>query len=197
MKRLLSSFGCALAALVLASCTTPPQALDQANNGVRLTKNLQTELARYQRNSKLSAQRRLHSIQALETGAGEISRDHEYDTYLAVKGGKTQELDARVRIREASDKYAQLIADEERSRQELATRLAAIVGNLPSPAEKLGAVQKAMADLGTELTMAERVAIVTKFVDEAKAIVDKNTKATEGTAPAPAPAASAASAPGG
>jgi len=69
------------------------------------------------------------------------------------------------------------------------------VKDLPSPAEKLGAVQKAMADLGSELSAAERVAIVTKFLDEAKAIVDKNAKQADEAAPAPATPASAASVP--
>jgi len=193
--RLRSSIAPTLNMLALLACSTPQVALDQANNGVRLTQNLQTELTRYQRNVKLSAERRLKSIERLEVGAGEITRDNAYATYIATKSGKTDELNARERIRDASNTYAKLIDDDEKARQELAARLAAIVKDLPSPAEKLGAVQKAMADLGSELSAAERVAIVTKFLDEAKAIVDKNAKQADEAAPAPATPASAASVP--
>jgi hypothetical protein len=196
MKRLVHGLAGGIAVTLLVSCSTPPQALDQANNGVRLTKSLQLELERYQRHAALSARRRLDSIARLEVGAGEIARDQAYAAYLDTEAGKTQEMQARVRIRDASDTYAKLVADEERSRDELATRLAALVADLPAPAGKLGAVQKALADLGTELSMADRVALVTKFLDEAKAIVDQNVAAAEGAVPEPAPPpASAASAP--
>jgi len=57
--RLRSSIAPTLTMLALLACSTPQVALDQANNGVRLTQNLQTELTRYQRNVKLSAERRL------------------------------------------------------------------------------------------------------------------------------------------
>ena len=174
-----------LAASTIAACSTPPQALDQANNGVRLTTSLQNELGRYQRNTSLSAQRRLASVRAMETGAAEVARDQGYDTYLANAAGKFTELQARMRIREASDAYARLVREEEQASKELAARLALIVKDLPSPAEKLGAVQKAMAELGTELSMSERIAIVTKFLGDAKAIVDKNTKSADGAASAP------------
>ena len=90
-----------------------------------------------------------------------------------------------MRSREASDAYARLVREEEQASKELAARLALIVKDLPSPAEKLGAVQKAMAELGTELSMSERIAIVTKFLGDAKAIVDKNTKSADGAASAP------------
>jgi hypothetical protein len=185
MNPMAGTAACVLAACTMAACGTPPQALDQANNGVRLTASLHNELSRYQRNASQSAQRRLASIQAMETGAAELARDQGYDAYLANAAGKFAELQARVRIREASDAYTKLVMEEEQSRQELAARLASIVKDLPSPAEKLGAVQKALAELGTELSMSERIAIVTKFLGDAKAIVDKNTQAADGAASAP------------
>lgn len=121
----------------------------------------------------------------METGAAEVARDQGYGAYLSNAAGKFEELQARVHIREASDAYTRLVMEEEQSRQELMARLALIVKELPSPAEKLSAVQKAMAELGTELSMTERIAIVTKFLGDAKAIVDKNTKAAGGAASAP------------
>ena len=161
----------------LTACTTPQVALDQADNTVRLLQNLQNELTRYQGNVKLSAQRRLKSVERLDTGTSEIALDLKFSAYLDTESGVTSELAARERIRDASDTYAKLIAEQDKAQAELAARLAAIVKGLPSPAEKLQAVQMAMAELGTELSASERVAIVTKFLVQATCIVDQSAQA--------------------
>ena len=161
----------------LPACTTPQVALDQADNTVRLLQNLQTELTRYQRNVKLSAQRRLKSVEQLDTGTYEIALDQKLSVFLDTQSGVTSEYAARERIRDASDTYTKLIEDQDKAQAELAARLAAIVKDLPSPAEKLRAVQMAMAELGTELSASERVAIVTKFLVQATCIVDQSAKA--------------------
>jgi hypothetical protein len=103
-------------------------------------------------------------------------------TYLRGKSGMTDELAAQELLRDASNTYAKLAADEETARRELHVRLEGLVKGLPSPSEKLGAVQKAMAELGAELSSAERLKIVATFLSEAKAIVDKNAKQAESAA---------------
>ena len=175
-------------AAVLASCSTPQVALEQANNSVRLIQNLQTELSTYQANVKLLAQRRMTSIERLYATTSNLVRSQQFDVYLSGKAGLSSELEARERLRDASDTYSKLIAAEDKSQEQLAARLATLVKGLPTPSDKLGAVQKAMAELGTELSAKERVAIVTKFLKQAKCIVN------QGAASAAAPAASAAAA---
>lgn len=176
-----------LAVALLAACSTPQIAMDQANNGVKLTQQLQQEIERYQRHTKASAERRLEVVRAQEANALQRARITGFATFIKSKSDIDAPAASSARtIQEAHDKYAALVAEEEKGQQELAQRLAAVAKDLPSPSEKLSAVQKALAALGTELSPKERAAIVTKFLKEAKDIVDRNVKAAE-------PAASAAS----
>lgn len=179
------------AVLILCACSTPQVALDQANHGVRLIQNLQTELVRYQDSVKLSAQRRLRSIEAQDDVTADSARKQQFDAYVDAKAGNGEVLAARDRLREASDTYTRLIAEDDKARAALAARLAGLTKDLPTPTEKLGALQKAMAELGTELSAKERVAIVTKFLKQAKCIVDKGKAEAAAAASAPAAAATA------
>ena len=189
-----------LGACLVTACSTPQVALDQANHGVRLIENLQTELVRYKAGVKLSADRRLSSIQRDETDTSSLVVSQQMDAYLLSKAGMDSELAARDRIRDASDTYAKLLAQQDKTKQDLAVRLSELVKDLPTPTNKLNAVQKAMAELGTELSAKERVEIVTTFLKQAKCIADQAGKAaalpapgasTEVAAPTPASAASA------
>lgn len=185
------------AACVCLGCTTPQIAMDQANNGVRLTQGLQEELARYDTFMKASAERRIAAIQRIEEGAIRNIRERAMDDYLDQSSGRsTTWMASAQRMHEASQKYASLLADEEKSRQELVDRLAAVTKDLPTPGQKLGAVQKAMADLGTELSAKERFAIVQKFIGESKDIIKQNNAAATASEPAASAPAAAASAGG-
>lgn len=162
--------------LGLSACATPDVALDQANHGVRLIQNLQTELVRYKSNVKISAERRLAAIQRADEENASLVVNQKMETYLAGKAGMDAELAARERIRDASDTYTRLLAEQDKAKQDLAIRLSELVKDLPTPTEKLGAVQKAMAELGTELSAKERVEIVATFLKQAKCIADQATK---------------------
>lgn len=178
MTTLHHRLGMLVAGLALAACSTPQIALDQANNGVRLTQQLQQELLRYRQHAAASAERRLGAVQLQEENGLIAARTRAFEDYLNTRSGQGPGAATSARmIRDASRKYTELAADEDKARQALAERLAGIVKDLPSPGDRLGAVQKALAALGTELSPAERAAIVTKFLDEGKAIVDKNAKA--------------------
>lgn len=189
------------AAGILQGCSTPQAAMDQANNTVQLVQSLQNEMTRYQTTVKLSAERRLASVQQTDVGALEIAREQQFDSYLTAKSGMSDVVAARDRLRDASDTYSKILADHDKAQEELAARLAAIAKDLPTPTEKINAVQKAMAELGTELPAKERVAIVTTFFQQAKCIWDKSTEAAASAASPPAASASApatsASAPAG
>ncbi|MEJ8839331.1 hypothetical protein [Ramlibacter sp. AN1133] len=191
MNRTFRLLAACAAAATLAACSTPQVALDQANNGVGLTQNLQDELALYARNAKLSAGRRLSSVATQDAATVRMVRDNDYETYLSTKAGKDPQIAAQDRIRDASDTYLRLLIEEQKARAEIAARLPGLVQDLPSPAEKLNAVQKTLADLGTELSASERLAVVTKFLKDAKDIASKNRQQAEGSAAPPAAAASA------
>jgi hypothetical protein len=175
-----------VALLACAACTTPQVALDHANNGVKLTQQLQNELSRYNESAQAAAERRIAVIRRLEENALENDRGRAFDDFLDQSSERsTVWMASARRLNEASRKYAALLAEEDKSRKELVDRLTAVVKDLPAPGEKLGAVQKALADLGTELSAKERFEIVSKFLEESKAIVDKNAKAAADAASAP------------
>lgn len=177
-----------LTVALFAACSTPQIAMDQANNGVKLTQQLQQEIERYQRHTKASAERRLEVVRVQEANALQRARITGFASFIDAKTGRdAPSASSAGLIREVHDKYAALIAEEEKGQQELAQRLASVVKDLPSPSEKLGSIQKALAALGTELSPTERAAIVTKFLKDAKEIVDKNVKATEAAASAASP----------
>jgi hypothetical protein len=176
-----------VAMLLGAACSTPQIAMDHANNGVRLTQQLQDELARYSQSAKLAAERRMAVMQRMEGSALENDRDRAMDDYLDQTSGRsTTWMASARRLDESTRKYASLLVEEDKARKEVADRLAAVVKALPTPGEKLGAVQKALADLGTELSAAERFAIVSRFLEEGKAIVKKNADAAASAASAAA-----------
>jgi hypothetical protein len=191
MKRTFATLATCVAAAALAACSTPQVALDQANNGVGLIQDLQSEMARYVRNAKLSTERRLDSVAVQDAATVRMVRDSDYETYLAMKAGKDSQAAAQARIRDASDTYTRLLLEEQKASAEIAASLPGLVQELPSQAESLGAVQKALADLGSELSASERLATVAKFLKDARDVSKMNQQQAEGTAPAPLPAASA------
>lgn len=177
----------AVCIVLCTACTTPQIALDHANNGAQLTQHLQSELLRYKEASKLASERRIAAVQEQQENALRNARTRAFDDYLDTTANRnTAWMASARRLQEAQGKYASLLSDEEKAQKELAERLAAVTKDLPTPGEKLGAVQKALADLGTELSPSERFAIVQKFLAESKAIVDKNAQAAADAASAPA-----------
>jgi hypothetical protein len=187
MKRLFLSL---LFAAAVAACATPQQALDQANHGVKLTEDLRNELTRYQRNTEIAEKRRSKVIQEDEAYIATVSATGSLTDFLRAKSGMSDRLAAEALLLQVAEQRGKAIDEQEKARQELTNRLAQLVKDLPSPAEKLGAVQKAMADLGSELSPAERVKIVSTFVSEVKALTDKNAmKASGAAADQPQPSA--------
>jgi hypothetical protein len=173
MNRLLASV--AIAALVVA-CTTPQPALDQANHGVKLAENLRAELVRYQRNVEIAGKRRIKVIEEDEAYIGLVSANGALTDFLRTQSGMSSELAGETLLRNTADERGKFVDEQEKARQELAAQLAQLLKDLPSPAEKLGAVQKTMAELGSELSASERIKIVSTFLNEVKAIADKNAK---------------------
>lgn len=190
------------AVLSVVACTTPPAAIQQANQTVKLTQGLHSELLRYGRNMELVAQRR----DATQT------RDNEsiafIDKELAVldghrnaAGGDDQRraMEMEKRLRGSVETRRAAIDAEHKARADFAVQLAQQSKQAASAPEKLVAVQKTMAELGTELSVEDRLRLVTSFAAGVKKQLDANAKAAGDAAakaePVPKPAASAASAP--
>jgi hypothetical protein len=176
--RILVLSACALTAIG-TGCATSPVALEQANHTVQLTQALRVELERYQRNTEIAAQRRFKVIQQDEAFIAEVHKQGMLDEYFRAKAGLMQHTAAESLLLDSANQRAKLNDDQEQARQELANRLTKLLQDLPSPSAKLEAVQKAMAELGTELSLGERIKIITMFFAEAKEISDKSAKELE------------------
>lgn len=189
------------AALALAACATPPAAIQQANQTVKLTEGLRAELLRYQRNMELVAQRRDATQTRDNEAIAFVNRELAVlDGHRSAAGGDERSVMAmEERLRRAVETRRAALAAEDKARADAAAAIAQRSKAASSAPEKLVAVQKAMAELGTELSVEERLKIVTSFAADVKARLDANAKAADDAAdkaaPVPTPAASAASAP--
>lgn len=172
--------------LLLAGCSTPQVALDQAQNGAALVQQLEAELSRYAKLSALAAQRRLKSIESQEAANLESAGTLEMSDFLDERAQRAQEAAANAAlIRSLTAKQAELKRQQLDKRRELAERLAAATKSAEPLGAKLGALRKAMAELGSELKPEERLALTKKFLDDAKKIIDDSAKAAGGAASAP------------
>ncbi len=161
---------------LLSGCGTPQVALDQANQSVELIEKLTAELARYERNTKISAARRLVAIQDDKDHIRLVGSEGRLSDFMLTHSGYEGRVAAQTLLRKTADEYGKLVDQREKDRIELAERMKTLLKVVPSSAEKLGVVQKAMAEMGTQLSPAERLKIVTTFLSEAKDLAEKNGK---------------------
>jgi hypothetical protein len=172
-----------LLAAGLAGCATPRVALEQANHGVVLIEGLRTELLRYQDNTAIAAQRRLKAIERDEAYIRQATAERAFSDFLQQRSGMLPQSEAETLLRQTADERGRVVDEPEAQRRALATRLAALLDALPSPADKLAATQKTMVALGTELSPAERTRIVASFLGDVRRLVDaQRAKAADATA---------------
>ena len=170
------------AAIILAACGTPQVALDQAQHGVALIEGLTKELTRYDRNTKLAEARRLAAIKDNKASVSLNASQTQLTSGLMTDAGMTGPLATEALLHRAAGYYGRLVDQQEKDRIELAEKMSKLLQDVPSPADKLAAVQKAMAEMGTQLSPSERLAIVTTFISEVKAASDANGKAADAAA---------------
>ena len=182
----------ALASVLVASCATPPSALDQANNTVSLIEGLSAELARYRANAALMQEQR----------AATTAFDNEYilrvsetmavlDTARRKAAGFERQLALEANLRDLSRARTQATADSDQARKDLVQALSQISKPLPSADAKLAAAEKAMAALGTELSPEEQLRVLLAFAKDVKKQLDTNAQNASAAVAAPAPTASA------
>jgi hypothetical protein len=177
-----SAFLAVATSILLGACGTPQVALDQAKQSVELIDRLTAELARYDRNTKISATRRLAAVQDDKDHVSMVSTEGRLSEFMLSSSGYEGRVAAQTLLRKTADEYGRLVDQREKDRVELAERMKTLLKAVPSPAEKLGIVQKAMAEMGTQLSPAERLKIVTTFLSEAKDLADKNGEKADGAA---------------
>lgn len=179
-------------ATVLAACSTPQVALDQANHTVKLTEQLRTEVSRYRKNLSSSAERRIQSLSQTKDVLILVTRETAtLDSNRRTAGGKEPDLAFESTLRTLVAITAEISQQEKEQRDEFIAIISGLPKDIDSPDSKLEAVQSTMAALGEELPRKTRILESVAFVKEIKKISEANgKKADESAAKPPTPAAS-------
>lgn len=175
------------ASVFMAACNTPQVALDQANHGVRLAERLKTEVEGFRQRAELEAHRKLIEIEVMSREASAeavVLATYENRAKLA---GQTALLEARRLMRADLEFLEKALADQQAADRAFAKEYDELRKSAAVPPHKIEALQKALADLGTEIPLADRMDAVASFMKQAKETVDKvkqSASATPGAAPA-------------
>ncbi len=186
-----------LAAAVLSGCATPQAALDQANNGAALTQSLQSELQKFRVVQTTVAKARVESVRRQQAVLATYESESAFDERVLRLAGKNQALGLYTSLKELADSR---IRDEQALKARLAElddNFAKLLAPLPEAGPKLNTTQEALALLGQQLSVQQRLSLAAGFASEIKKAVDDNKKkidAAVATA-APAPVQGAASVP--
>lgn len=190
--RCCATLATAASAALLAACSTPQAALDQANATAGLATRFDGELAAYRKAAARVAQARLDAIRRQEALIAQLAETDAWNLRTARLAGLS---DAEERRRLLITLAESREADEAATRQRLAdldAQLASLVAPLPSSAAKLAALKQALADMGTELPASERLQLaldaVTTVRDEVKKNRDAAQAAIGAASKAPVPA---------
>lgn len=168
-----------LMALSLGACSTPQPLLDQANHGAALAMSLQVEMDNFRfTQSEISAQR-LDSIRRQLTSLASHRVESDFDARVGRLAGTAGSEQLYIDLRTLADSRG---ADQRLLSQQLAdldAELAKVLAPLPDTAQALGTTQKALAVLGEELPMKDRLAAVGGFARMIRATIDDNRKKIE------------------
>lgn len=181
---------------MLSGCGTPQAALDQANATAGLATRYDIELAAFRKSAAAVAEARLASIRRQEALIADLAESDAWNLRTARLAGLG---DAAQRRQQLIDLAATRAADAEATRQRLAeldAQLGALVAPLPKSTPKLTVLQKALAEIGTELPTGERLKLALDAVATVRDEVKKNHEAAQAvTAATPAASVPAGPAP--
>lgn len=163
-----------LLALSLVGCVTPQPALNEANNGAALTVSLASEIKNFDRTQAKISQARLDSVRRLRVRLANYEADGNFDERVLKAADKTDTLKLFTALKDLSDSRA---LDDRQLQDKVAAIDATFIkllDPLPDALKDLAATQKALAVLGDELPIRERVANTAAFVKEIRKSVEEN-----------------------
>lgn len=176
--------GVAVLSGCLSGCGTPQAALDQANNGAALTMSLQAELQKFRSVQLDVARARVESIRRQEVALATYELDSAFDERILRLAGKTEALSLYSTLKDLSDSR---IKDEHALKtriSELDESFSKLLSPLPDSTEKLTATGKTLAILGEELSVKDRIEMVSTFAQTIKNTISDNQKKIDATAAA-------------
>lgn len=178
-------------------CATSQSALDQANNGAALAMSLQSELQKFREVQAIVATARVDSVRRQQTLLATYAADSSFDERVMRLANKSDVLTMHTTLKDLADSRLR----DEQARlarlKEMDDTFSKMLSPLPEVTPKLKATQEAMAVLGQQLSVQQRLDIASSFARDIKKAVDENKKkidAAVASVPA-APAQPAASVP--
>ena len=159
--------------LALSACSTPPAALDNANQGVKLMSLMDAQLHDFRRIQQLTEQSMIESMRVQRETIRRVKRDSAVDTLAAQAAGDNKlepmaksmaEIAEAIHATRAADAAATAAND---------TRLDALLAPMPSTTKAIAEVQAKLAKMGIELDRETRLKELRAFVDEVRRGVEK------------------------
>lgn len=172
---------------LLAGCTTPPAAQNQATNTVALISQYQIELANFRRVQQIRADSANASIRQNEAivATNDAQNDMRLEAQTAA-GTKLPKMYTKIRSLSDSLVKNQAYVTEQGARVD--SELTALMKPLDDPTKKIRAAQLAVGAMGTQLSQETRNKELKSFFEALKANIEANKdKIDKAQAPAAAP----------
>lgn len=163
-----------LMATLLAGCSTPQPALDQANHTVKLMSTLETQLAQFRREHAAVERARLESMAMQEQVTASLSIADERDRLALQAAGDTVEEALRLKLLANADAVTALQLAAAAEQEALAARIAALLQPLPGTRSSIGAAQTEISKLGVELSREKRLEELIAFGNEVARSIRRN-----------------------
>jgi hypothetical protein len=170
------AIACAGSCLFLAACSTPQPVLNQANHTAGLISEYEGALEEFDRVQTAAANARLRSIAVQERDIAATVRNQDIAATVRAVVGDDGHTDTAAKLNTLADMIGNADAKLKTSGAATGTELATLLKPLPSTAEKAAAAQKAVAQMGAELSAAERFSEAKAFYKVVKAGADENLK---------------------
>ncbi len=165
-----------LSALALAGCATPQPALDQARHTVALMAQLEIELKEFARVQDVAAQARLRSIARQERDIEAVAAQTRVAVAVRTANGDMAAANLQAKLATVAGAVGHSEETRKAAVAAVDAELAALLKPLPSTGEKSSAAQKALAEMGTELSPSTRFSELKGFYAVVKESVDANRK---------------------
>ncbi len=199
----------ALGLLVVAGCSTPKAALEQANHTTKLMSQLDLQLDQFRFVIGAAEQARLGSMLEQRTYLDEAAMRDRLTAIIKQSAGDTEEEPLKKKLLAAADFMGAMEPSLAQSQKDDKARLDGLLTPLPSTSADMTAAQAAAAKMGTELPRSVRfdelkssiqdirdaVKADVKTVEDAKQAAAKTDQSVAAAAKADAVKAAAAAAP--
>ena len=183
------------ATLGLAGCASAPrEELNQANTTALLVQNFQAEVQTFKSVQATIAANRIASMESMQKLTATVASLATFDDRVAKVAGQGARLKLFTDLKTLGDSRANDAQDLDKALADIDAGFAAMVSPLPDISPALDTARKALATLGDNLSLTDRINATAAFAKDVKDAVDQNRKQIE-AAKANGAATSAAVAP--